>query len=531
MGNNNIKKILILLLFTFLLIGIVNATEISTNTTTNQDTSTATEIIKDSTLKEADHNLLESDKTIHKQNAINKTTKASSQTINVNNFQTLHDTLTDYTSDTLTLNFKSNIKLTSDTKIDEYISKITINGNGKTVYGKNYHQFLDIPEYTTVIIKNLKIINCKSDYGGAIYNNGTLYVQNCKFYNNKATTSGGALYNTDTMTIKSSILHDNEAKYGGAVLNYENLVITDSKIYSNRADEGGAIDNEDTLKIRNSQINNNKAKKGALYNYGTLTITNSRFNNNKASTAGWAIYEDSHNIANNIKIYSKFTNNSAPRGGAIYIYSNAKNIRINSNFTQNHATYGGAIYNYRTDNVIIKGNFNYNHAKNDYNFIKDTGSNTVIVCNPSKYKFGSNGGSIYNNQGSNLKINIKSAQKKFNAINYKMVTMYMKSPNSNWPIKYINGDPFVVHYNKVGGQYDAGAYAEIDTRITNKVPVNKIIKTTVYYKNYYGQVITRSGSKYYQTSCFRASIPKGYTPYKVDIYYTKMTQRERNSYW
>ena len=68
-----------------------------------------------------------------------------------------------------------------------------------------------------------------------------------------------------------------------------------------------------------------------------------------------------------------------------------------------------------------------------------------------------------------------------------------------------------------------------------KKRVFKTLKNTIfqvpYYKNYYGQVITRSGSKYYYTSCFRAPIPKGYTPYKVDIYYTKMTQRERNSYW
>ena len=106
----------------------------------------------------------------------------------------------------------------------------------------------------------------------------------------------------------------------------------------------------------------------------------------------------------------------------------------------------------------------------------------------------------------------------------------MKSPSSNWPVKYINGDPFVVHYSNVEGQYDKGAYAEIFYRDDYNPPVNKIVKTTFYYKNNKGKLVTRTGSKYYYQSVFRAPLVKGYTPYKVDIYYTKMTQQERDSY-
>ncbi|WP_323737550.1 hypothetical protein PXD04_11605 (plasmid) [Methanosphaera sp. ISO3-F5] len=317
MINKINKKLFILLILTLLLVGIASATEISADTTThNTQPSTDTMNIKEQSItKNMETQIKQDNKEIKKQNTLNKTTKKASKTINVNNYQTLYDTLTSDEYETLTLNIKSNIKLTEDTIINDKITKLTINGNDKTISGNKKYQFLNIPSRTTATIKNLNIINCYSLEGGAISNTGKLTITKCNLNNNKAESSGGSIHNSATLIIKDSKLHNNKAKYGAAIINYGKLTITNTKLYSNTATDGGAIDNEETMTISNSQINNNKAQNGgALYNIGTLTIKGTNFNNNKANKYGGAIIEKTYDTNRNIKISAKFTNNTAPRG-------------------------------------------------------------------------------------------------------------------------------------------------------------------------------------------------------------------------
>lgn len=620
---NRIKKIFMLVLLTILLIGIVNATE---NTTHNTDTNTNTiEDIQESattsteTIPEPIIN-----KEIRKQSMENRTTKKATKTIMVTDFETLHNTLTGNKYNTLTLNIKSNIILSGNTEVNNEISKVTINGNGKTINGIKKYQFLNIPSATTIYIKNIKIINCNADYGGSISNSGKLTITNSNINNNKASISGGAIYNNARLTIKNSTLHTNKAKYGGSILSYEKLEITNSKIYSSIAEEGGAIDNEETTTIKNTYINNNKAKNGgAIYNSGTLTITGSKFNNNKASKLGGAITENNYETNKNIKVYAKFTNNTAPRGGAIFINSKAKNIRINSNFTKNHANFGGAIYNNFTNNVIIIGNFNYNHASNDYYLVKDKGNNTKLICTPLKFKYGRNGGSIYNMQGKNLSINIKSAQKikhpklktkihfttvpniyineyvtikgnfsdeygnelintqiilkindktfntktnnmgtftydyktnkggtnvitasyvgnenynrtslqkTFTVYTYSLMTLPIKKDQSYYR-KYIGNDLFESWYATYYGSDGPGICVRVTDRYSlDTIPVHKIVKAKFYLKNNRGKVITRTVTDG-NLIIYSMDSVSGYTPYKVDVTYGKLTTFERENYY
>lgn len=103
---------------------------------------------------------------------------------------------------------------------------ITIIGAGadKTIIDLNKTQFMDIKSTSSVVLTNLTIINGYTKYGGAIYNNGNLTIQNCNFKNNSA-TSGGAIYNNGNLDIYYSTFEDNVVTdRGGAVLSYSYVV-------------------------------------------------------------------------------------------------------------------------------------------------------------------------------------------------------------------------------------------------------------------------------------------------------------------
>ena len=124
---------------------------------------------------------------------------------------------------------------------------ITIIGAGadKTIIDLNKTQFMDIKSTSSVVLTNLTIINGYTKYGGAIYNNGNLTIQNCNFKNNSA-TSGGAIYNNGNLDIYYSTFEDNVVTdRGGAVLSYSYVGIYDSTFIRNKgtgtSSTGGSI--------------------------------------------------------------------------------------------------------------------------------------------------------------------------------------------------------------------------------------------------------------------------------------------------
>ena len=112
---------------------------------------------------------------------------------------------------------------------------------------------------------------------------------------------------------------------------------------------------------------------------------------------------------------------------------------------------------------------------------------------------------------------------------YKVVTLSVGT-SSDWTVKDIDGDPFVAHYTTYYGQYDPGVYAEIDCRGLEYSPINKIITSKFYFKNIYGNIITRTAYADYLTAT-STNLISGYTPYKVEITYCPMTEEERYNYW
>ena len=210
---------------------------------------------------------------------------------------------------------------------------ITIIGAGadKTIIDLNKTQFMDIKSTSSVVLTNLTIINGYTKYGGAIYNNGNLTIQNCNFKNNSA-TSGGAIYSgtTANLNIYSSTFEDNVVTdSGGAVFSY-NVGIYDSTFIRNKGtgtySTGGSIyingnSNKYSVLNRNIFKDTSVARQGGAIHLSYVNVTNCIFENASttdtgSSNGGGAIYGSDFNLKNNT-----MTNCVAKSGNGNYIFA------------------------------------------------------------------------------------------------------------------------------------------------------------------------------------------------------------------
>ena len=191
----------------------------------------------------------------------------------------------------------------------------------------SYAPALNIKSAKASII-NSRFIDLKANItAGAIRTKagGELYIENCEFENVTSSKNGGAIFadvageneKTGKVTIIGSKFKDTYSEFGGA---YVQL--------------GG------DLVLKNTEFTNNHAKYdgGAVYiSYTNTEIDNCTFDSNGVSTIegypthGAAIYSDMSTL--NID-ESKFFNNVASEGSAIYAYDNSYSIK-NSIFENN----------------------------------------------------------------------------------------------------------------------------------------------------------------------------------------------------
>ena len=290
---------------------------------------------------------------------------------------------------------------------------ITIIGAGadKTIIDLNKTQFMDIKSTSSVVLTNLTIINGYTKYGGAIYNNGNLTIQNCNFKNNSA-TSGGAIYNNGNLDIYYSTFEDNVVTdRGGAVLSYSYVGIYDSTFIRNKgtgtSSTGGSIyinGNSNKYSVLNRNIFKDTSvvrQGGALY-LSYVNVTNCIFENASttatgSSNGGGAIYGSSFNLKNNT-----MTNCVAKSGNGNYIFASydfngvvtileGKTVDITSStFTLNatvtddmgHPIHGGS-YTFYLDDIRIGSASSVNGFINGtFSKLLDDGKYTVTVSGP-----------------------------------------------------------------------------------------------------------------------------------------------------
>ena len=122
--NKKILKILLLVTLLILLIGITSATTLSNNTITT----TTNKIVKENIDIQKNNQKTIEKNIITKKNKTYNMKKASTRTVNVDNFETFYETLNDDSYDTVTLNIRSDIFLKDNTQLNNAIRNLTING-------------------------------------------------------------------------------------------------------------------------------------------------------------------------------------------------------------------------------------------------------------------------------------------------------------------------------------------------------------------------------------------------------------------
>ncbi len=324
----------------------------------------------------------------------------------ITDFGGLKDALKNATGSSVTVKLGSDISATARITIGTNTpTSVTILGESKK-YGSTTLAF-DVKYNTTLTLNNITLdsIQHGSSWGGAMYNEGTLILDNVIFNNNIAKTpkavGGGAMAlvatrkNPVSTTIKNSTFTNNSTvsspsyeNNGGAIYVYgtyglvgnNTLNISDSHFESNNTNKtGGAIGvnnlgpSKFEIEIKDTTFtkNNSTGYGGAIdvttgdTGKVTLNLYNATFNANKSGSDGGAIAYEKGNITSNI-INSKFTNNTAStvngssaHGGAIYtrqdLVINANNNGL-SEFTGNYVTTdGGATRKYEAINVGASG--------------------------------------------------------------------------------------------------------------------------------------------------------------------------------
>ncbi len=129
-------------------------------------------------------------------------------------------------------------------------------------------------------------------FGGGIWNEGVLTVDESTFQENSA-FDGGAVYNGRELIVSQSMFNSNLATYkGGGIYNAGELAVTDSTFSGNTATtKGGGIYNTSALNLSQSTLNGNTSLDGGgIYNTFNVFVTNSTLSLNDANTSGGGIH-------------------------------------------------------------------------------------------------------------------------------------------------------------------------------------------------------------------------------------------------
>ena len=308
-------------------------------------------------------------------------------------FKELEEAIKNSTKDYLDLYDDYEFNNETDSKIGILIDRhnFVINGNGRTIDGKNQSRIFNITA-NNVTLSNLILTGGNAEKGGAIYAAGLLTLNNVTFIDNYASKNGGAvvIYEDVTLNCNNSKFIDNYGDAGSSIyiekgkLNLYNTEFT-SGIHAKRGqiiikEAEGYVDNvtfaniisdytpaiymekSKALTILNSKFINLAANisSGAigLKSGGALYIRNCEFINVTSAKNAGAILADipgGDNLSpGNVTILDTVFRNASSGFGGAYIQFGGKLIINNTEFTNCHATYnGGAVYISYVDSAEI----------------------------------------------------------------------------------------------------------------------------------------------------------------------------------
>ena len=279
--------------------------------------------------------------------------------------ENLRSSMNSLSFNNLTLLLKNDIQITGD-EIPANFNQ-TINLNGYTISRSNSGRIFNVTEGTKLTITGGGTITGGSETdGGAIYNSGTLTINDVTISGNTASGHGGAIYNGGILTVNGGTISGNTGNDAGAIYNAsgKTLTINGGTFSNNTATtySGGAVVNEGTATVNGGTFTDNKAQVngGAIYNYGTLTMTGGEVSGNTAPVGengnGGGIYIHGNGgdlyMSGNPQIYGNSTNN-------LYLGQD-KVVNVNGKFDTG-ANISLTPYN-AADGTVITSGFSTNNS-------------------------------------------------------------------------------------------------------------------------------------------------------------------------
>ena len=166
-----------------------------------------------------------------------------------------------------------------------------IYGNSTTVNGAVAGGINNVENATAAISRTIISHNSTVQYGGGIYNSGTLTVMDSNFITNNTDPTnayGGAIANSSSgsLTVQGSLFENNSSSNGGAIFNENggSLAVINSTFSGNSAVIGGAffVRSTNPQTITNSTISGNTATTftGGIDSLATITLRNTIVANN-----------------------------------------------------------------------------------------------------------------------------------------------------------------------------------------------------------------------------------------------------------
>ena len=231
----------------------------------------------------------------------------------------------------------------------------------------DYHSYASYPE---IRIDNCTFINNFAVYGGAIYiESGSANITNSRFINNTANNFGGAIciFGSSTVNIADSTFDGDSSRTGEAGAIY----VTESKLtmYNSTIKNcfstigSGICDLNATVVINALKAFNNTAAYdgGVVYKmYGSTTITNSRFENNTANNGGAIYVDNASKFVLKDNVFSE--NNALLSAGAVYSLANPSRDFSNNTYSNNSAK--------RYDDEFITDSYNLQFGSGVYDMFK-----------------------------------------------------------------------------------------------------------------------------------------------------------------
>ncbi len=257
--------------------------------------------------------------------------------------------------------------------------------------------------------------NTSFGFGGAVLliSGSKVNIENVLFQNNIAANNGGAIYNdkNSILNIRDSKFISNSAslKYGGALYNEGNLYLRDTLFSKNNSKKlGGAVglgDGESEIVACDFKYNKSYLNGGALYlspNSKKAKIVDSLFFSNSADKFGGGVFNQA-SLEGDFLVFEK--NEASLSGGGVYNFEDSFFNLSNSLLKSNSAKSGGGGVLNAGEMEIEDSEISYNQTKEYGGGIKClSGSNLSVKSGLISYNTASNGAGAAVFNGGILKI-------------------------------------------------------------------------------------------------------------------------------